>query len=366
MVTEPSVCGVELGNIIRWYKQGIGKGNPAIKKVVTLLGEKISKKPAEVIKTWMKIYPYKSLLSYDGNYLKYGNSAGKKVYIYVLDNLKILHNKYTAVLQELAEQGKISPRWKSEFSLYMLVKSYFPDSIYQYRSEWLQGQSLDVFIPGHGVGIEYQGIQHYEPIDIFGGEEGLEETRKRDKIKREKCKEQNILLIEWNYSTDITDDNFIEVLKKINIPIPQKQYANYVFEKDIIDEPEDSSVICQYDLNGDFIAEYASVLEASKKNNLQEYNIRRACTGFRSSAGGYQWRKMDRQSQKDKIPPVQKNVSSGSARKVIQLSMEDKIIKVYNSIAEAVRLTGINSKSIRDAANGKQKHAGGYKWKYED
>ena len=42
------------------------------------------------------------------------------------------------------------------------------------------------------------------------------------------------------------------------------------------------------------------------------------------------------------------------------------IIKKYISIAEAVRQTGINSKSIRDAAKGVQKHAGGYCWKYDD
>ena len=36
------------------------------------------------------------------------------------------------------------------------------------------------------------------------------------------------------------------------------------------------------------------------------------------------------------------------------------------SIVEAVQTTGINSKSIRDAAKGKQKYACGYEWKYRD
>lgn len=366
MVVEPSVCGVQLCNIIRWYKQGVGKGNAEIEKVISLIDKRISKKPEEVIKLWMKLYPYKSLLSLNGDYMGYRNSAGKKAYLYVCDNLKKLHTKYNAILQELIEQGKISPRWKSEFSLYMLVKSYFPDAIYQYRSEWLQGQSLDIFIPEHGIGIEYQGIQHYKAIDIFGGEKGLEETRKRDKIKREKCKEQKIVLVYWDYTIEIVDENFIDIMRRFNISIPRKQYANYLFGKETIDKTEESSVIYQYNLNGDFIAEYASVLEASEINNIQEYNIRRACTGFRSSAGGYQWRKVEGKRTKDKIPPLQKNVSNGKARKVIQLNLEDKIIKVYNSVSEAVRLTGINSKSIRDAANGKQRHAGGYKWKYEE
>lgn len=55
-----------------------------------------------------------------------------------------------------------------------------------------------------------------------------------------------------------------------------------------------------------------------------------------------------------------------TGRSIIQMNDDGSIIKKYISIAEAVRQTGINSKSIRDAAKGVQKHAGGYCWKYED
>ena len=40
------------------------------------------------------------------------------------------------------------------------------------------------------------------------------------------------------------------------------------------------------------------------------------------------------------------------------------IVKVYDKLADAIRETGINSKSIRDCCNGKQKHAGEFVWKY--
>lgn len=370
MVTEPSVCGVQICKIIRWYRHDIVTDSEEIVKAAALIEKRISPIPQKVIKLFMKRYPYKALLSFDGDYLKYRSSAGKKAYLYVCDNLKLLHSKYAAVLQDLVEQGKISPRWKSEFSLYMLVKSYFPNAVYQYRSDWLQGQSLDTFIPENNVGIEYQGIQHYESIDIFGGQDGLNETQKRDMVKREKCKEHNILLIEWNYSVEINDNNFINMLRSQNLSIPKKKYIDYVFERDTntnaSKSSEEEKVIYQYNLNGDFISEYSSVFEASKLNNIQEYMIRRACTGIRDSAGGYQWRKVEVQSEKSRIPPVKKKISNGSARKIIQLSLEGKAIATHSSIAEAVRLTGINSKSIRDAANGKQKHAGGYKWKYEE
>ena len=55
-----------------------------------------------------------------------------------------------------------------------------------------------------------------------------------------------------------------------------------------------------------------------------------------------------------------------TGRSIIQMNDDGVIIKKYISIADAVRQTGINSKSIRDAAKGVQKHAGGYCWKYED
>jgi DNA polymerase-3 subunit epsilon len=42
------------------------------------------------------------------------------------------------------------------------------------------------------------------------------------------------------------------------------------------------------------------------------------------------------------------------------------IIERFDTIAEAVRKTGINSKSIRDAAKGIQNHAGGFIWRYSD
>ena len=53
-------------------------------------------------------------------------------------------------------------------------------------------------------------------------------------------------------------------------------------------------------------------------------------------------------------------------RAIFQLNDEGTIINEYESIASAVTNTGISSKSIRDAATGIQKHAGGFCWKYKD
>ena len=53
-------------------------------------------------------------------------------------------------------------------------------------------------------------------------------------------------------------------------------------------------------------------------------------------------------------------------RAILQLTDDQTIIRAFESVSEAVRETGINAKSIRDAAKGIQKHAGGFCWRYKE
>lgn len=53
-------------------------------------------------------------------------------------------------------------------------------------------------------------------------------------------------------------------------------------------------------------------------------------------------------------------------RSVIQMDDDLNIIKKYDTVADASREVGINEKSIREVAKGRQKHAGGFIWKYAD
>jgi len=53
-----------------------------------------------------------------------------------------------------------------------------------------------VWIPEIKMAIEYNGLQHYEPVEFFGGQKGFEDTVNRDNRKRKKCKEHNVYLLE--------------------------------------------------------------------------------------------------------------------------------------------------------------------------
>ena len=75
----------------------------------------------------------------------------------------------------------------------------------QKRFEWLGLKSLDFFIPSLMVGIECQGIQHFKPIEFFGGEEAFKRCISRDTEKKMKCDEHGVSLLYVTDSMELND-----------------------------------------------------------------------------------------------------------------------------------------------------------------
>lgn len=65
---------------------------------------------------------------------------------------------------------------------------------------------FDFYLPDLNTCIEYHGRQHYESINFFGGNLGFENTKMRDKIKKDYCKKHNIKLIVIPYYKDVNDE----------------------------------------------------------------------------------------------------------------------------------------------------------------
>lgn len=72
---------------------------------------------------------------------------------------------------------------------------------------------FDFYLPEYNICIEYQGQQHYEPIEYFGGKSKFENQIKKDNIKKEYCQKNNIYLFEIPYFEDINKK--LEELYKI-------------------------------------------------------------------------------------------------------------------------------------------------------
>ena len=78
----------------------------------------------------------------------------------------------------------------------------------------------DFYLPELGLLIEYHGVQHYKPIEFFGGEDQLRATQLRDKIKRSVAKALGYQYLEIGYKEFLTfseeefEVRFMDLLNK--------------------------------------------------------------------------------------------------------------------------------------------------------
>jgi hypothetical protein len=94
------------------------------------------------------------------------------------------------------------------------ITELFPDTIRQYNTKWLGRFLIDIYIPSLRIAIEYHGEQHYKPIDRFGGEEKFKKQQVRDEFVRNKCKENNVLLLEWSFKEIVTKKSVMTLISQ--------------------------------------------------------------------------------------------------------------------------------------------------------
>lgn len=94
----------------------------------------------------------------------------------------------------------------------------------QMRREWLGQKSLDFYLPEYNIGIECQGIQHFQHVEHFHSKPGysFEITWKRDQDKREICAKNGIKMvyfsnlgIEYPYEVFEDKNEMLNVIKNM-------------------------------------------------------------------------------------------------------------------------------------------------------
>lgn len=112
---------------------------------------------------------------------------------------------------------EIGRGWVSEVALFDLIRTMWPSAVHQWRPAFLGMQSIDIHVPELRLAVEYQGHQHYEPVALFGGEEGFLLTKSRDEKKRTLLQANNVRLLEWPYNAPITREELINRMVEIGI-----------------------------------------------------------------------------------------------------------------------------------------------------
>ena len=109
-------------------------------------------------------------------------------------------------------------RFTSQRRLYKVITQIFPNNEILYdrmHSDIINPKTnkrlqLDCFLPDLNLAFEHQGAQHKKPSRFFhskSSRDTFDDLRYRDKIKKKRCKELGIKLIEvfegeWDYTKD--------------------------------------------------------------------------------------------------------------------------------------------------------------------
>jgi formate dehydrogenase assembly factor FdhD len=97
-----------------------------------------------------------------------------------------------------------------EFWLQLNKINYVPQKIFNDCRD-IKPLPFDFYLSDYNACIEYDGEQHFRPIEFFGGKEGFEKRQYHDNIKNEYCKNNGISLLRIPYNKNIGEElnNFL-------------------------------------------------------------------------------------------------------------------------------------------------------------
>ena len=170
-------------------------------------------------KNMTKIEILKELKIIHDNLYNYSESKPKKA----KDKIKIICKKHGVFEQTLDchRRSRGCPRCKKSKGETFVRKFLIDGSIKFDEQKKFDGCKninhllFDFYLPEYNTCIEYDGEQHFDSNKFYGGKKGLLEIQKRDKIKNDYCRENNIKLLRISFK-EFKDINKILTFHFIN------------------------------------------------------------------------------------------------------------------------------------------------------
>lgn len=111
----------------------------------------------------------------------------------------------------------------------------------------------------------------------------------------------------------------------------------------------------EYDMKGNFIKEWGSIVEAATYYNDVVSNVCAACSGKYKTFHGHIW--------SYKLEQINVNAHrNAQGEKTYQYTKDGEFIAEYFNMDDAVETTGVDKSNITKCCLGKRKTAGGYIW----
>ena len=140
-------------------------------------------------------------ISIHGDYYDYS----KTIYTNSKNKVKIICKKHGEFIQQAklhlrgngchqcsqSKGEKTISLWLNNNSIPFIHEKIFDDCV----SPSGRPMKFDFYLVNQNMIIEFDGLQHYKPIDYFGGEVAFEKLKLYDKIKNEYCSSNHIKLI---------------------------------------------------------------------------------------------------------------------------------------------------------------------------
>lgn len=160
-------------------------------------------------------------------FIEKSNNIHNYIYDYSLVNYKNSYTKIKIICKEHNKIFKQTPHdhlsgnrcplckeSKGESEITIFLKNKNIKYITQYRFNNCKHKRklpFDFYLPEYNTCIEYDGHQHFNIIEYWGGEKEFEKIKIRDKIKTEYCNVNNIKLLRIKYDTNVVDilNNFL-------------------------------------------------------------------------------------------------------------------------------------------------------------
>lgn len=168
----------------------------------------------------------------------------------------------------------------------------------------------------------------------------------------------NLVLFLWDEGLTV---NRIVEQTKLNVETVRSYLNKNGINHDVIQERANKAIgkskskpVIEYSIQGDYIKEWNSALDAAEFYNINSKYITATCRGHQKTYNNRRWKYLN---DNQELSPL-------TSKGVKQYSLNDELLESFISIGEASRKTGIDRGSISKACSGKLKSAGNYKWRF--